>query len=74
MRVSVKAITQEAIEAYPQTKRTEFILQFPGMSILCVTQLYWTRSVTEALKAGGNALPKELEIQSGQIAGECECE
>ena len=39
--------------AYPKKPRTSWVLDWPGMVILAVDQIFWTRETEEALIAGG---------------------
>ena len=65
MRLSVKDATQFAIRDFPNIHRKEFVLKHPGMVILCVTALYWTRAVTKAFE--DNDLKGQLARQEEEL-------
>jgi dynein heavy chain len=47
---SLKALAKAALEAYPNTARTEWSKQYPGQIVLCISQIYWTTEVEQAIK------------------------
>ncbi|OXU28216.1 hypothetical protein TSAR_011727, partial [Trichomalopsis sarcophagae] len=49
MRKSVRDKVSRAIFAYPQKPRTSWVLEWPGQTVLCVGQLYWTRQIERAM-------------------------
>ena len=49
---AIHDVTGRGIEAYAQTPRHEWVLQWPGMVVLVVTAIYWTRGVEKALQDG----------------------
>lgn len=49
MRKSVRHMVYQAILAYPIKTRTVWVLEWPGQTVLCVDQLYWTQQVEEAM-------------------------
>ncbi|XP_077969677.1 dynein axonemal heavy chain 1-like isoform X2 [Styela clava] len=51
MRESVRKQCELAIEAYPNTKRTEWVLQWPGQVVIAGSQVYWASTVEEAIEA-----------------------
>ena len=57
----------EALEAYTTKPRIEWVREWPGQSVLCVTQKFWTSYIHEAISKGGNALREYLEVNNDQI-------
>lgn len=57
----------EAIEGYPETPRGEWVKNWPGQAVLCVTQKYWTAMVHEAIRNGQEAMEKYLQLNNQQI-------
>jgi len=53
MRKSLASITKDAIEAFTNRPRERWILEWPGQVVIAVGQVYWTKSVTDAMKDGG---------------------
>ncbi|KAM6256563.1 LOW QUALITY PROTEIN: dynein axonemal heavy chain 1 [Porphyrio hochstetteri] len=53
---SMKATVRDNIErstgVYPETPRTEWVLQWPGQVVIAGCQIFWTKEVSEALEAG----------------------
>ncbi|XP_064606960.1 dynein axonemal heavy chain 12-like isoform X2 [Liolophura sinensis] len=70
MLMSVRDVVQQAVDAYPITPRTTWVVQWPGQVVLCASQAYWTREVHQALKMGPQGLfdyHKQLQNQLSQI-------
>lgn len=64
MRKSVRQTVYLAIQAYPTKERTTWVLEWPGQTVLCVNQLYWTQQIEEAMLNEGDpagALRKYLD-------------
>ncbi|BHF69813.1 Dynein heavy chain 1, axonemal [Sparganum proliferum] len=49
MRLSVRTVIGKALKAYPQTPRTEWVLQWPGQVVIAGCQTYWTSEVSDSL-------------------------
>jgi dynein heavy chain len=47
MKLSLREVMAEAVSAYPQTPRTEWVLSWPGQVVLATGIIYWTTDVTE---------------------------
>lgn len=39
-------------QAYAETPRKQWILEWAGQVVLCVSQMYWTKEVEEAIRYG----------------------
>ena len=57
----------EALGTYAKRARIEWVREWPGQSVLCVTQKYWTSYIHDAINKGGNALREYLEVNNAQI-------
>jgi len=55
------------LEAYPKRERIWFVREWPGQSVLCVTQKYWTTFIHEAIRKGDGALTDYLNVNNDQI-------
>ncbi|XP_043287698.1 dynein axonemal heavy chain 7 isoform X2 [Venturia canescens] len=61
MRKSIRQKVFEAIAAYPMKERTTWVLEWPGQTVLCVGQLYWTQQIEEAMLVGLDGLERYLD-------------
>lgn len=53
MRKSVRHQVSGAINAYPSKPRTSWVLDWPGQTVLCVGQLFWTLQIERAMLESG---------------------
>ncbi|KYN44278.1 Dynein heavy chain 7, axonemal [Trachymyrmex septentrionalis] len=60
MRKSVHHMVHQAILAYHMKARTTWVLEWPGQTVLCVDQTYWTQQVEEAMLKGVAGLKRYL--------------
>jgi dynein heavy chain len=71
MRSTLRSVVAAAAAAYTSTPRADWVLQWPGQVVLCVSQMFWTREVEEALAVGGSAAlaayGERLTKQLGEI-------
>lgn len=56
MLKSVRHVIEQAYVAYPNEYRSEWVTNWPGQVVLCVSQIYWTSEVQEALLTGVKGL------------------
>eukprot|EP00798_Chlamydomonas_sp_ICE-L_P016919 gene16919-23187_t len=54
IRRTLHKIAGDSLESYARTKRSQWILEWPGQIVLNCSQVYWTREVTEAIENGGS--------------------
>jgi dynein heavy chain len=47
MKNSLKNVMAEAVRSYSQTKRIDWVLDWPGQVVLAGDLIYWTSEVTE---------------------------
>ncbi|CAL8240697.1 unnamed protein product [Merluccius merluccius] len=67
MAASLHKVIGEAIEAYPQDLRINWVRAWPGQTVLCVSQVYWTKDIHQAIVSGPKALDEYLQQNNRQI-------
>ncbi|XP_026231920.1 dynein heavy chain 7, axonemal isoform X2 [Anabas testudineus] len=67
MTASLHKVIGEAIQAYPNEMRINWVRAWPGQTVLCVSQVYWTKYIHEAISSGQKALDAYLEQNNSQI-------
>ena len=58
---NIAYITGEGIKSYGAKPRDQWVLDWPGMVVLVVTAVFWTKQVTEAISDGTRAVGKYEE-------------
>ncbi|XP_012645608.2 dynein axonemal heavy chain 3 [Microcebus murinus] len=66
MLASMREVIRLGIEAYVKVPRNQWVLQWPGQVVICVSSIFWTQEVSEALVE--NTLEDFLEKSNSQIA------
>ncbi|XP_077070519.1 dynein axonemal heavy chain 12 [Siphateles boraxobius] len=67
---SIRDVINHSRLAYPETKRSQWVREWPGQVVLCTSQMYWTLEVHEAIRSGANGLKnyyKQLQNQLNDI-------
>uniref|UniRef100_A0A8B9C1T5 Dynein axonemal heavy chain 3 n=1 Tax=Anser brachyrhynchus TaxID=132585 RepID=A0A8B9C1T5_9AVES len=52
MLASVRQVLQDGIKGYIEVPRKTWVLQWPGQVVICVSSIYWTEEVSEAITKG----------------------
>ena len=56
-----------AKDAYVMKKRHEWVLDWPGQTVLCISQLYWTADITKAFPKGSDGLKEYIDISNEEL-------
>ncbi|XP_065670290.1 dynein axonemal heavy chain 12 isoform X3 [Hydra vulgaris] len=67
MLLSIRDIIGKSVAAYSITPRAEWVKEWPGQVVICVSQIYWTLKVHEAIHTGGNSLADYFTKLSEQL-------
>ena len=67
MVVSLRNIFKEALDAYAQTERTQFVLDWPGQIVIAGCQTMWTAQVEEAILGGAGGLEQYYGTMQQQL-------
>ncbi|XP_006892767.1 PREDICTED: dynein heavy chain 3, axonemal [Elephantulus edwardii] len=66
MLASIREVIKLGIEAYDKVSRDQWVLQWPGQVVICVSSIFWTQEVSQAIL--DNTLPGFLQKSNDQIA------
>ncbi|XP_077977539.1 dynein axonemal heavy chain 12-like [Glandiceps talaboti] len=67
MLMSIRDVIAAAHEAYAIEAREDWVQEWPGQVVLCVSQMYWTIEVHEAIRIGPQGLSEYLEKLRAQL-------
>uniref|UniRef100_A0A8B9RU69 Dynein axonemal heavy chain 3 n=1 Tax=Accipiter nisus TaxID=211598 RepID=A0A8B9RU69_9AVES len=62
MLASLRQVIQGGIRGYIKVPRKTWVLQWPGQVVICVSSIYWTEEVSEAIRKG-TLLKSNLQIE-----------
>ncbi|KAL8573170.1 Dynein heavy chain 3, axonemal [Nucella lapillus] len=68
MIMSVRKVALDSIQAYRDSPRDRWVIEWPGQIILCVSSIFWTSEVIEAM-GKKDGLQQYLEKSNKQIDG-----
>ncbi|XP_015752501.1 PREDICTED: dynein heavy chain 12, axonemal-like [Acropora digitifera] len=68
MLVSIRDIIERAIQAYASDERKVWVISWPGQIVICVSQIYWTQEVHEAIRSGPHGLKEYHEKLTNQLS------
>ncbi len=60
MLVSMRDVIENAYNAYAVDLREDWVQEWPGQVVLCVSQIYWTSEIHDSLKSGTQGLKDYL--------------
>lgn len=79
MMGSLHTITRKSVTDYVTSKRSDWLLKWPGQVVLSVSQIFWTKAVDDALRSAGteglqkfahecsDTLKSEVELVRGEL-------
>ncbi|XP_062999548.1 dynein axonemal heavy chain 3 [Elgaria multicarinata webbii] len=62
---SIRKVIENGIGGYDEVPRNKWVLQWPGQVVICVSSIFWTKEVAEAIQE--KTLPAFLEKSNKQI-------
>ncbi|XP_077305116.1 dynein axonemal heavy chain 3 [Lithobates pipiens] len=78
MLASIRRVIQDGIEGYVEVPRKQWVLQWPGQVAICVSSIYWTKEVSEAITEGtltgfldksNKQIGEIVELVRGKLSG-----
>lgn len=60
-------MVDDAMKDYSRKKREDWVFDWPGQTVLCVSSTYWTVDVTEAIRKHPIGLTQYRDICNAQI-------
>ncbi|XP_044289654.1 dynein axonemal heavy chain 3 isoform X4 [Varanus komodoensis] len=63
---SIRKVIEDGIGGYVEVPRNKWVLQWPGQIVICVSSIFWTEEVAQAIQE--KTLPAFLDKSNKQIA------
>lgn len=67
MIASVRKVIGESLSTYTKQKRVEWVREWMGQAVLCVTAYYWTLNIHRSIRDGQKSLEDYLNLNNEQI-------
>ena len=55
------------VQAYLTVPRLQWVVSWPGQVVLCVSQIYWTAEVHEAIRSGPQGVKEYHQKLNSQV-------
>ncbi|XP_038668758.1 dynein heavy chain 12, axonemal [Scyliorhinus canicula] len=55
---SVHDVIDQSQQDFPENKRSDWVVNWPGQVVICVSQMFWTAEVETAIRSGSQGLKK----------------
>ena len=67
MIASVRKVISESFSAYANSERSNWVLEWPGQVVICVSSIFWTAQVTDAMKHTNGVQVSKVDIRKGRL-------
>ncbi|XP_072525468.1 dynein axonemal heavy chain 12 isoform X2 [Salminus brasiliensis] len=64
---SIRDVINRSRLAYPETKRSQWVCEWPGQVVLCTSQMYWTLEVHKSIRNGADGLKNYYDQLQSQL-------
>lgn len=68
MFISLRDVVEKSRNAYMTDQREDWVQEWPGQVVLCVSQIFWTYEVHDAIKGGVQGLKDYVEKLNQQLS------